>query len=77
MAKRNQRRRRRPPVESSELPEQLKHVNLNAAGIDVGAEQHFVALPPGRAKESVKEPPSGRPSRFVSCAATSVNAPCS
>ena len=55
MAKRNHRNGRRPPVESSSLPEQLKHVNLNAAGIDVGAEQHFVAVPPGRAKESVRE----------------------
>jgi transposase len=30
------------------LPRQLKRVNLNTAGIDVGAEQHWVAVPEGR-----------------------------
>ena len=30
------------------LPPELQHVNLNAAGIDVGAEAHFVAVPAGR-----------------------------
>ncbi len=40
------RRRRRPP-----LPPELRRVNLNAAGIDVGAERHFVAVPEGRDPE--------------------------
>jgi len=30
------------------LPPQLARVNLNAAGVDVGAEEHWVAIPPGR-----------------------------
>jgi len=30
------------------LPPELKHVHLNAAGIDVGAEAHFIAVPPSR-----------------------------
>jgi len=33
------------------LPPQLKRVNLNAAGIDIGAEEHWVAVPPGRDTE--------------------------
>ncbi len=37
------------------LPPQLKHVNLNAAGIDVGAPSHFVAVPEGRDFQSVRE----------------------
>lgn len=32
----------------ADLPPELKHVHLNAAGIDVGAEAHFVAVPPSR-----------------------------
>src|SRR5215813_9316279 len=30
------------------LPPQLKRVNLNAAGIDIGSEEHWAAVPPGR-----------------------------
>lgn len=37
-------RRRR----SAALPPELKHIHLNAAGIDVGAEAHFVAVSPSR-----------------------------
>src|SRR4030095_4611483 len=33
------------------LPPQLKRVNLNAAGIDIGAEEHWVAVPQGRDTE--------------------------
>jgi transposase len=33
------------------LPPQLKRVNLNAAGIDIGSEEHWVAVPPGRDSE--------------------------
>ena len=33
------------------LPPQLKRVNLNAAGIDIGSEEHWVAVPPGRDRE--------------------------
>ena len=33
------------------LPPQLKRVNLDAAGIDIGAEEHWVAVPPSRDTE--------------------------
>ena len=33
------------------LPPQLQRVNLNAAGIDIGSEEHWVAVPPGRCPE--------------------------
>ena len=36
--------RRLPP----DLPPEFRHVNLHAAGIDIGARQHFVAVPEGR-----------------------------
>ncbi|MDQ5852145.1 MAG: IS110 family transposase [Chloroflexota bacterium] len=37
------------------LPAQLPHLNLNAAGIDIGATSHFVAVPEGRDVVSVRE----------------------
>ena len=37
------------------LPKHLEHINVNAAGIDVGSESHFVAVPEGRDKQSVRE----------------------
>ena len=37
------------------LPAQLSQVNLNAAGIDVGATNHFVAVPQDRAEQPVRE----------------------
>src|SRR6185436_6708440 len=37
------------------LPPNLQHLNLNAAGIDIGSEQHLVAVPEGRDKVSVRE----------------------
>ena len=40
-----------PPV----LPAGLSRVNLNAAGIDVGAESHFVAVPEDRCDTRVRE----------------------
>jgi len=33
------------------LPPQLEQVNLNAAGIDVGSREHWVAVPKGRSRE--------------------------
>jgi transposase len=41
-------RTRSRPSRRTPLPPQLEHVNLDAAGIDIGAEAHFVAVPPGR-----------------------------
>ena len=37
------------------LPAQLSQVNLDAAGIDVGASSHFVAVPQGRRDQPVRE----------------------
>lgn len=34
------------------LPKHLQHINLHAAGIDVGSRSHFVAVP-----EETREPP--------------------
>jgi transposase len=52
MARRKQRRKR---MAVTDLPEQLQHVNLNAAGIDVGSDRHVVAVPAGRDEVSVRE----------------------
>jgi transposase len=37
------------------LPPHLQHLNLNAAGIDIGSERHMVAVPEGRDTVSVRE----------------------
>ena len=37
------------------LPKELSRVNLNAAGIDVGASSHFVAVSEANAEECVRE----------------------
>ena len=37
------------------LPKHLQHINLNAAGIDIGSERHMVAVPEGRDPVSVRE----------------------
>ena len=37
------------------LPAELSRVNLNAAGVDVGASSHFVAVPESRCEPSVRE----------------------
>lgn len=37
------------------LPVHLQHLNLNAAGVDVGASSLFVAVPPGRDTTDVRE----------------------
>lgn len=37
------------------LPGQLQQVHLNAAGIDIGSEEHWVAVPPDRAPQSVRK----------------------
>ena len=40
---------------SSTKPAGLSQLNLNAAGIDVGATSHFVAVPADRAEQPVQE----------------------
>ena len=40
---------------NSAKPAGLSQLNLNAAGIDVGATSHFVAVPADRAEQPVQE----------------------
>ena len=42
-------------IKVPKLPKHLQHMNLNAAGIDIGSEQHMVAVPEGRDTVSVRE----------------------
>ena len=45
----------RKPHSVAVLPSHLPPLNLNAAGIDIGATSHFVAVPPGRDTVTVRE----------------------
>jgi transposase len=49
-SKKNRRRKFKVPS----LPQQLQHINVNAAGVDIGAEQHMVAVPIGRDEVAVR-----------------------
>ncbi len=51
MPRRSQARRSRSTLG---LPKHLQHINLNAAGIDVGAEFHYVAVPADRDPQPVR-----------------------
>ena len=42
-------------LERERLPAELSRVNLNAAGIDVGATSHFVAVSADRGEPPVQE----------------------
>lgn len=37
------------------LPQHLQHINLHAAGIDVGSRSHFAAVPEGASEQPVRE----------------------
>jgi transposase len=54
MAKRRKKAKSRS-FKIGNLPAQLQHINLNAAGIDIGSERHMVAVPEGRDEVSVRE----------------------
>jgi len=54
MAKRRKKAKSRS-FKITKLPAQLQHINLNAAGIDIGSERHLVAVPEGRDEVSVRE----------------------
>ena len=54
MAKRRKKAKSRR-FKQTVLPAELQHINLNAAGIDVGSERHMVAVPEGRDEISVRE----------------------
>ena len=43
-----------PSPSKTTLPPQLAAVNLHAAGIDIGAEAHFVAVPPSDDPQPVR-----------------------
>ena len=51
-------RRANPAVKVSSrrerLPAELSRVNFGAAGVDVGASSHFVAVPEGRCEQPVR-----------------------
>src|SRR5919206_2564337 len=51
------RRPKAPPASAAPqaLPAQLQHRNLNAAGIDIGSTAHFVAVPPDRDPQPVRQ----------------------
>lgn len=51
----SQRKKRRKQFRVTDLPRHLQHVNLNAAGIDIGSDRHWVAVPEGRAEVSVRQ----------------------
>ena len=48
---RNIKKRKRPKKHRKVDISHLKQLNLNAAGIDIGAESHYVAVPQGRDPE--------------------------
>jgi len=48
------RPRRRQTKGNGKRPSRIKRINRHAAGIDCGAETHFVAVPPERDRESVR-----------------------
>lgn len=37
------------------LPQHLRHINVHAAGIDVGCKSHFVSVPEGSCEQAVRE----------------------
>src|SRR5262245_56803476 len=43
------------PVRRQKLPAQLQQVNLHAAGIDIGSEAHWVAVPPDADEQIVRK----------------------
>lgn len=52
------KRRKKSKLQSfkvQSLPQHLQHINLNAAGIDIGSDRHMVAVPEGRNEVSVRE----------------------
>src|ERR1041385_7170212 len=51
----SQSRLRSKELKVSALQKQLQHVNLNAAGIDVGSDRHLIAVPEGRDDVAVRE----------------------
>jgi transposase len=42
-------------LKKAHLPPHLRHININAAGIDIGANSHFVSVPEDRDEKPVRE----------------------
>jgi transposase len=55
MSQQRSKKNRRRKFNVQRLPQQFQHINVNAAGIDIGAEQHMVAVPEGRDEVAVRE----------------------
>ena len=53
----SQRRRksRKSQFNMNSLPPHLRHINMHAAGIDIGSDRHLVAVPEGSDKVSVRQ----------------------
>ena len=41
-------------MKKKRLPKSLKKMNLNAAGIDIGSIEHYVAVPEDRAVKNIR-----------------------
>ena len=54
MSQQRSKRNRTLKLKVQSMPQQLQHINVNAAGIDIGAEQHMVAVPEGRDEVTVR-----------------------
>ena len=54
-SQKNNVKKQKPHLDIDNLPMHLKHINVMAAGIDIGSKSHFVAIPEGIGKESVRE----------------------
>jgi transposase len=58
-------KRSKEKSKSSVMPPHLEHINVWAAGIDIGATSHFVAVPEGCAETPVREFKSVTPDLYV------------
>jgi transposase len=50
-----QRKARKSKIKVNNLPTHLRHINLSAAGIDIGSDRHLVAVPEGSDEISVRQ----------------------
>lgn len=50
---------------STKIPKHLEHINSHAAGIDIGASSHFVAVPEGSSETMVREFKSFTPNLYA------------
>lgn len=53
--KRKSRKSRKSQFNMNSLPPHLRHINMHAAGIDIGSDRHLVAVPEGSDKVSVRQ----------------------